>query len=239
MEEFYLEESLGEAKTLSFKFNLGDSSGRSKDEFADEVREQVDNISMYVAEHSRAYYMSAGRHMEGKNERPHVHVNFVVHDYVGTSHESRRRNKYFMDMGYSKIHSLSMREGIVNDMECAQKCLAYPMKEGLLVSSSHIPDSLLTKLEVYAGLEYEKKLQRDLEKQRAGERTEKLQNQILALIPKNMNFTDYFSYKQFIYTKFYSSLQINEYPQRRSVESAVQNIAIFKKIVDPWYFDKF
>lgn len=233
MEEFYLAESLGETKTLSFKFNLGDSIE------SDRVQEQVDNITMYVIDHCRSYYMVAGRHMEGKNEQPHVHVNFIVHDYVGTSHESRRRNKYFRDMAYSKIEGLSMREGIVNDMECAQKCLAYPLKEGLLVSSSHIPDSLLTKLEVYAGIEYEKKLQRDLEKQRASERTEKLQNQILALIPNNLHFTDYFTYKQYIYTKFYDSLKINEYPQRRSVESAVQNIAIYKKIVEPWYFDKF
>lgn len=230
MEEFYLAEDLGKTKTLSFKFN--------SDEI-DRIEEQVDNISMYVSEHSRSYYMVAGRHLQGKNEKPHVHVNFVVHDFVGDTNEPRRRNKYFLEAGYQKIEKLSMREGIVDDQECALKCLAYPLKEGLLVSSFKIPNNLLTKLKVYAGIEYEKKCQRDLEKQRASERTEKLQNQILALIPNNLHFTDYGTYKRFIYTKFYETLKINEFPQRRSVESAVQNIAIFKKIVDPWYFDKF
>ena len=230
MEEFYLAENLGETKTLSFKFNIGE---------VERAYEQIDNISMYVSEHSKAYYMVAGRHLEGKNEQPHIHANFIVCEYIGTSHESRRRNKYFLDMGYQKIEGLSMKEGIVDNQECAQKCLAYPLKEGLLVSSFRIPDKLLAKLEVFAGIEYEKKLQRDLEKQRASERTEKLQNQILAFMTNNLHFTDYGSYKRYIYTKFYESLKINEYPQRRSVESAVQNIAIFKKIVEPWYFDKF
>ena len=230
MEEFYLAESLEETKTLSFKFNLGDT---------DRVEEQIGNITIYVSEHCRSYYMVAGRHLQGKNEKPHVHVNFVVHDYVGDTNEPRRRNKFFLEYGYQKIEKLSMREGIVDSQECALKCLAYPLKEGLLVSSSNIPDNLLTKLEVYAGLEYEKKCQRDLEKQRAGERTEKLQNQVLALVPKNLHFTDYGTFKRYIYAKFYETLKINEYPQRRSVESAVQNIAIFKKVVEPWYFDKF
>lgn len=229
MEEFYLAEKLEELKTLSFKFNLGVTNGT----------EEWKHIQMYVAEHCDKYYYVIGRHDEGKNEQPHLHINFIVSNYVGTSHESRRRNKYFSDMGWVKVDSLTMKEGVVIDLDCAQKCLAYPLKEGKLVSSRNIPTALLQFLESYAKLEYEAKRQRDLAKDRASAKTENLQSQILALIPNDLHFTDYGSYKQYIYTKFYESLKINEYPQRRTVESAVQNIAIFRKIVNPWYFDKF
>lgn len=229
MDSFYLGENLEERKTLSFKFNLGDSDGISATE----------HIVMYVQELCRKCYYVAGRHNEGKNEEPHIHINFIVDGYTETSHESRRRTKYFKDMGYEKVEGLSMKEGIITDIDSAQKCLAYPLKEGLLVASGNIPQRLLQVLEVYAGIEYEAKKQRDCAKKRSSEKTENLQSQILELIPKNLHFTDYSTYKKYIYTKFYENLKMNEYPQRRSVESAVQNIAIFKKIVDPWYFDKF
>uniref|UniRef100_UPI0040483D99 hypothetical protein n=1 Tax=Limnohabitans sp. TaxID=1907725 RepID=UPI0040483D99 len=230
MEEFYLGEKLEELKTLSFKFNIGDQ----------DHKESVENIRMYVMENSKKCYYIAGRHDEGRNEQPHVHVNFLVEDYIATSHESRRRNKCFNDLGYRKLDNLTMREGVVIDLDSAQKCLAYPLKEGKLVSSSsNIPVELQKYLESYAKIEYEAKKQQALSKQRASEKTENLQNQILALLPSNLHFTDYGSYKRYIYTKFYETLQINEYPQRRTVESAVQNIAIFRKIVEPWYFDKY
>lgn len=230
MEEFYLGEKLEELKTLSFKFNIGE---RDPDEC-------VDNILMYVMENSKKCYYVAGRHDEGRNEQPHVHVNMIVEDYVATSHESRRRNKCFSELGYSKIDNLTMREGVVIDIDSAQKCLAYPLKEGKLVSASNtIPVELQQFLESYAKIEYEAKKQQALSKQRASEKTENLQNQILALLPSNLHFTDYGSYKKYIYTKFYETLKINEFPQRRTVESAVQNIAIFRKVVEPWYFDKY
>lgn len=230
MDSFYLGENLEEAKTLSFKFNLGESDGE----------EAVGHIVMYVSELCESCYYVAGRHNEGKNEQPHIHINFIVKGYVGTSHESRRRTKYFSESGYGKVEGLTMKEGVVTDIDSAQKCLAYPLKEGLLISSSgNIPGRLLQVLEVYAGIEYEAKKQRDLAKTRASEKTENLQSQILALLPSNLYFTDYGTYKRVIYTKFYDSLKINEYPQRRTVENAIQNIAIFKKIVEPWYFDKF
>lgn len=230
MEDFYLGEKLEELTTLSFKFNIGD---------CDPITE-VKRIGLYVRHHSTRHYMVAGRHDEGRNEQPHVHVNFLVEKYVATSHESRRRNKFFSDLGYTKMDNLTMREGIVNDLDSAQRCLAYPLKEGKLVfSSSNIPEELLFFFESYAKIEYEAKKQQALSKQRASEKTENLQNQILALLPSNLHFTDYGSYKRYIYTKFYETLQINEYPQRRTVESAVQNIAIFRKIVEPWYFDKY
>ena len=109
----------------------------------------------------------------------------------------------------------------------------------MLISSSRIPRHLIQFLESYAKIEYEAKRHRDLAKIRASEKTENLQSQILALIPNNVAFTDYGSFKRYIYTKFYEKLKITEYPQRRTVENAVQNIAIFKKIVEPYYFDKF
>ncbi len=230
MEEFYLGEKLEEFTTLSFKFNIGDC----------EPINDVKRICIYVRQHSKKFYVISGRHDEGRNEQPHVHVNFLVLDYIATSHESRRRNKFFSDCGQDKIESLTMKEGKILDVDSAQKCLAYPLKEGKLVwASSNIPEELLFFFESYAKIEYEAKKQRELAKVRASEKTENLQSQILALLPSNLHFTDYGSYKRYIYTKFYETLQINEYPQRRTVENAVQNIAIFRKIVEPWYFDKY
>lgn len=236
MEEFYLGEKLEEMKTLSFKFNLGESDLSDPDY---DIENEIIKIVSYVGSYARKCYYVAGRHDEGKNEQPHIHINIIVEGYTSTSHESRRRNKYFSDMGYEKVDSLTMKEGVIIDMDSAQKCLAYPLKEGKVVSSRNIPTSLLQFLESYAKIEYEAKRQRDLAKDRASAKTENLQSQILALIPANLHFTDYGTYKTYIYTKFYESLKINEYPQRRTVESAVQNIAIFRKVVNPWYFDKF
>lgn len=231
MDSFYSTESLEDCATLSFKFNVGED---------DDAADMVAGLKLYVADHCSSLYYVAGRHDQGKNEVPHIHANFIVKDLiVNDTNESRQRRKWGKAMGFSLPKGVSMRDSVIADFDSAQKVLAYPLKEGKLVSSEGIKKPLLDFLQSYGVQEFEAKKQRDLAKVRASEKTENLQSQILALIPNALHFTDYGSYKRYIYTKFYEKLKINEYPQRRSVESAIQNIAIYLKIVEPYYFDKF
>jgi len=230
MDSFYSTESLEDCATLSFKFNVGED---------DDAEDLVHGLRLYVEEHSSSLYYVAGRHDQGKNEVAHIHANFIVKDYVASSNESRRRTAWSVKSGLGLPRGVTMSQSIITEFDSAQKCLAYPLKEGKLVSSQGIKKTLLDFLQSYGEQEFEAKKQRDLAKARASEKTENLQSQILALIPKTLHFTDYGSYKRYIYTKFYEKLKINEYPQRRSVESAIQNIAIYLKIVEPYYFDKF
>lgn len=229
MDSFYAQEALEDCPTLSFKFNIAEDG---------DIRDHVRGLRIYVSEYCSKFYYVAGRHDDGKNEVPHIHANFIVKDYISSSNESRRRKEWSAKSGLGFPKGVSMSQSVITDVDSAQKCLAYPLKEGKLVSSSGLDENLLLFLQSYAQQEYEAKKQRDLAKARASEKTENLQSQILALIPKSLHFTDYGTYKRYIYTKFYENLKLNEYPQRRSVESAVQNIAIFLKVVEPYYFDK-
>lgn len=233
MDSFYATEALEDCATLSFKFNCPPAYTEER------LNDVIDHLCMYVSEHCSDYYATAGKHVEGKNCVPHIHLNCIARDYKNIGNESRRRREWAKGMGYSFIKGISMRQGIVEDVGCAQKVLAYPLKEGNVMSSHRIPSDILSFLLIYGQQEWEAKKQRDLQKVRQQEKTENLHNQILELIPKSLHFTDYGSYKRYIYTKFYENLKLNEYPQRRSVETAVQNIAIFIKVVEPWYFDKF
>jgi len=234
MEEFYAKEALEDCETLSFKFNCPQG-------YDDEqLIEVIDHLQMYVSDYSNRFYATAGKHTEGKNQVPHIHLNVIVLDYNHKSNESRRRKDWAKAMGYCPFpRGISMSQGVIEDFGSAQKVLAYPLKEGKVMASHRIPKNLLGLLQSYGEQEWEAKKQRDLQKVRQQEKTENLHNQILELIPKSLHFTDYGSYKRYIYTKFYEKLKLNEYPQRRSVETAVQNIAIFLKVVDPWFFDKF
>lgn len=233
MDSFYEKEYLEDCATVSFKFNYPQGD---PDEC---IMGVIDRLQMYVMEHCSDYYATVGKHVEGKNCVPHVHLNCIARDYKNTGNESRRRREWAKGLGFSLPKGISMRQGIVDDVGSAQKVLAYPLKEGNVMTSHRIPEKLLSYLLTYGEQEWEAKKQRDLQKVRQQEKTENLHNQILELIPKSLHFTDYGTYKRYIYTKFYENLKLNEFPQKRSVESAVQNIAIFLKVVEPWYFDKF
>lgn len=233
MDSFYAKEALEDCATLSFKFNC------PQDDTEERLKDIIDHLQLYVSEYSDSYYSTAGKHTEGKNCVPHIHLNVIVRDYKDTQNESRRRKEWAKGMGYSFPKGISMSQGVVDDVGSAQKVLAYPLKEGNVMITHRIPPTLLSYLLTYGQQEWEAKKQRDLQKVRQQEKTENLHNQILELIPKSLHFTDYGSYKRYIYTKFYENLKLNEYPLRRSVETAVQNIAIFLKVVEPYYFDKF
>lgn len=229
MEEFYALEEMEECVTLSFKFNL---------EEGDDEKDLVKAVKLYVEDYSSSLYYVAGRHDEGKNEVAHVHVNFIVKNYNASSNESRRRKTWTAESGCSLPKGMTMSQSVITEFDSAQKCLAYPLKEGKLVSSYGITTTLLLFLECYAKQEYEAKKQRDLAKQRSSEKTDNLLTKVLGLIPETLHFTDYGTFKRYIYPKIYLGLKINEYPKPRTVQDILQLIAINKKIVEPWYFDR-
>lgn len=230
MESFYALEEVEECVTLSFKFNLEED---------DDVEDLVGRVKCYVEHYTNSLYFVAGRHDEGKNECSHIHANFIVKGYnTSDSNETRKRKKFTAESGLTLPVGLSMKQSVISSIDSAIKVLAYPLKEGKLVSSVGITKTLLIFLEEYGKQEYEAKRQRDLAKQRSSERTDNLLTQILGLIPETLHFTDYGTFKKFIYPKIYLGLRINEYPKPRTVQDILQLIAINKKIVEPWYFDR-
>uniref|UniRef100_UPI004048D163 hypothetical protein n=1 Tax=Flavobacterium sp. TaxID=239 RepID=UPI004048D163 len=141
MEEFYALEEMEECVTLSFKFNL---------EEGDDEKDLVKAVKLYVEDYSSSLYYVAGRHDEGKNEVAHVHVNFIVKNYNASSNESRRRKTWTAESGCSLPKGMTMSQSVITEFDSAQKCLAYPLKEGKLVSSYGITTTLLLFLECYA-----------------------------------------------------------------------------------------
>lgn len=228
--------NLEDNTTLSFKFNLNEYS-------QDEIKGFAENIFFYVQQNSHGdhIFFSGGIHYKGEAELPHCHLHFCVQHWRADKNESRRRGAVggMPDKLSCKISSL-------NDAEHLEKQMSYPYKENNILRFEHVgirkrivsfPENVELYLVKNAIALYEQSLAIKRKKARANERSGNLQQQLVELCAER-TFSNYTEYKEYIYRVFYNGLELHEYPDPRSLVKEVGNVAIFKKIVPPYYFDK-
>lgn len=227
--------SLEDNISLSFKYNIGELS-------EEEICGTNNDIAFYVKLHSRGTHMwySGGRHDCGTASVPHYHLHFVVQHWEKDKNESRRRTQSV------KCPGLSCKFSTINDVDALEKHMAYPMKEnkpfmfthrGILQCIVNMPENVVQYLAQFAVALYEAKKANDLKRHRASERSGTIQQQLLDLVG-DKQFNNYKEYKEYIYPGYYKGLELHEYPDTGLFIKEVGKVAIFKKIVPPWFFDK-
>lgn len=228
--------------TLSYKWNIGES----------DVEEQIIDLIVYTQGYccpKSKVFWTAGEHNEGKSEKPHIHLNMCVKNWVLSKNESRRRQGV---LAHSNIEHGT--ELVFDDLECRisnkvdveklEKCLAYPYKEGkdiqIKVYQNHprfyyLPDEMVQYLVCYAKGLFEASKKDRFKKERAAAKSGTLNGQIISII-KNKSFSDYHTYVKFVCEKFYEGLELEEQPDITFFHKALKQVAINQKIVSPYYF---
>lgn len=227
--------------TLSFKFNIKENWNE------DTICEKIDEIIDYVIRRSSSddkLFVSCGKHIDGVKENPHIHVHICCLGWKPLdSNLSRDRKKHWDTYCESIIPGLSMKECDVESPENVRKHMSYPLKEKCQIhvedKNIHLmPADLLVYLEEIAVAEYESVKYNRASKERSYQRLLDLSSQVL-LITKDKSFDTYQEYKEYTYSTFYKDLEITSYPTLTNLQKVIQNVAIFKKIVPPYYFDKY
>lgn len=223
--------------SLSYKFNI---------ENDDIIAPTISDIISYTDSISNGKkYCTIGKHTSGINEQPHVHVNIIVEEFQKTKNESRRRSNWFKSNDLDLIEGLSLKTSGVNDIEKFTKCMQYPYKEGKLIE---LPKHFKNKFEEFTSEQvqylqesakalYQIKLDNDRKKKRSSDKTNNLMQEVLQLLG-DKQFTNYQSYKEYIYDAYFKDLEIEEYPELNNLQKSIQKVSIFRKIVPPYYFDK-
>ncbi len=230
---------------LSFKFNIDEL-------LPEEVMNNIELVISYVSDLTKTqkFFMAIGKHDMGVNEVPHIHLHFVTsghHTSYRSSNESRRRTKFINEFGSdSGFHSsLSLKIKNVEDIHQAQRTLQYSWKEKKPIflehppkQMYHMPEVARDYLVIQGNLEFQASLESGRKKARASQRNKTLLGQVLALT-QNINFDTWNEFKNFIYPKFYEGLEIDEYPEHNTLQSAIRKVAIYKQIVTPSHFEKY
>ena len=231
--------------SLSFKFNIDEL-------LPEEIMDNIELVIAYVREltKTKSFFIAIGRHDCGENEVPHIHIHFVTqghHTSYKSSNESRRRTKFIntRDFGSGFHSSLSLRIKNVENINQAQSCLQYSWKEKKPIFLEHpiqnmfrIPEEVKLYLISQGFADYQSSLDGARKKQRASQKNKTLLGQVLALT-QNISFENWNNFKSFIYPKFYEGLELDEYPDHTSLQSAIRKVAIFKRVVDPSHFEKY
>lgn len=224
--------------TVTFKWNIS---------VKDNDLDFVDNLLYYARRYSQdKFYISAGVHEKGVNTHPHIHVHFGFREFVpgkDTNH-SRALTKY------CETHDCWKPEGVIQqikqaDLGALEKCLKYPWKEGTLIEIKHrahkqayvLPETLNLYMMESAKALFDASV---LQQRQAQKKTDKYDTIMGALvhIVGEASFSNYQEYKEYVYSCFYQDLELNKFPNPPDFMRAVQKVAIFKKIVSPWYFDR-
>lgn len=230
--------------SLSFKFNIDDL-------LPEGIMDNIELVITYVSSLTKnKFFLAIGRHDKGENEVPHIHIHFVAkghHTMYRSSNESRRRSKFINELGSdSGFHSsLSLKIKNVEDIHQAQSCLQYSWKEKkpIFLEQPHhkcmrLTEEVISYLIIQGNLEFTASLEAGRKKARASQKNKTLLGQVLALT-QNMSFENWNDFKSFIYPTFYENLEIDEYPEHNSLQSAIRKVAIYKKVVSPYHFEKY
>ncbi len=230
--------------SLSFKFNIDDL-------LPEKIMDNIELVISYVSDLTKnKFFLAIGRHDKGENEVPHIHIHFVAkghHSSYRSSNESRRRSKFTSECGAdSGFHSsLSLKIKNVDDIHQAQACLQYSWKEKkpiFLEQQNHkvmrISNEVRDYLIIQGNLEFTASLEAGRKKARASQKNKTLLGQVLALT-QNISFDNWNDFKSFIYPKFYEGLELDEYPEHNTLQSAIRKVAIYKKVVSPSHFEKY
>lgn len=231
--------------SLSFKFNIDNL-------LPEEIMNNIELVISYVSDMTKTqkFFMAIGRHDQGQNEVPHIHIHFVTqghHNSYRSSNESRRRTKFIASMDFSSgFHSsLSLKIKNVDTINQAQACLQYSWKEKKPIFLDHppqqmyrIPEEVRLYLISQGYADYQASLDGARKKARASQKNKTLLGQVLALT-QNINFDSWNEFKSFIYPKFYEGLELDEYPDHNTLQSTIRKVAIYKKVVSPSHFEKY
>lgn len=236
-EEYLGDLDVSKYTTMSFKMNL------TADVDQERLEDIVKTLYFYArqcGDDSSKYYISAGQHLQGKNEVPHIHVNVCVPNFKKDSNESRRRNKYFSEVDETDMTGLTCKVKPIDDISKFEACLKYAWKEKLpvivkLPRSVVLPEAVkLFMLESAASL-FESSKAEERKRERAGERSKTLSGMIQEII-KNKTFSDYEEYVKFVSEEFYGTLDEDDYVDFVMFKKALQKKAVKTGICKPWKF---
>lgn len=232
--------------TLSYKINL--------DNLVTDISYTVFQIVAYSSRFSKGpLTVTAGRHDEGENEVPHIHVAIQVNEWIQSSNEPRRRAKWWAEDSEPLTGlNLKIAKVDVSENDKISNHLAYCWKESKPID---IPLSLYRKPYNVIKLDYPEiarlkaigtglyhvSSQGVKRRARLTAKATTLLGQVLILAKAYTNTNtnlEYIHFKQHIYLEFFKNLDIKEYPNIRDFAGVVQKVAIFSKIVPPYYFDK-
>lgn len=226
---------------LSYKFNT---------ELDNPDLHLLSYIKSRIKDEKIPFFVAIGIHSQGKSSEKHCHISVVLptNNYVKSKNDSRDRKKYYEESEVELEVKTSLKIGSISDVEAFEKCLKYPWKEGKIVNINtpfyerhyniyKIPIAVESYLKESAIGLFQSKLQRERLKNRSDERASNIQNELLTILGER-TFDDYSSYKHYIYTEYYKGLEIENYPDHNILQKNVQKVAIFRKIIPPYYFDK-
>jgi len=219
---------------LSFKFNILPGM---------DISYNVQNVLYYARSTTygvEKHYATAGKHVLGENDEPHIHVNVCVLDYKKDSNESRRRSKYFEMNELEPIKGLTCKITQIKDVEDMENTLKYPWKEG-----EPIPEKIRNQVKIPQEVEdymlgsakalFEVAKANQRKKQRASERSKTLLGQIQEIVG-DRSFQNYDEFKKYVAQEFLQPLDLEEYPDMSNFRKALEKVAVQKKIVSYHYF---
>lgn len=226
-------------QSLSLKFNL-DASANKMDTVMEVLR--YGNVCF---DGTTALLATIGEHIDC--EKPHIHINIIGKARVEgdlKNNASRHRKRYWTDyVGHPPPPQISCKVGECDDVDSVVKCLSYPYKEGRVIEMP----SIFSKLYVLLSAEstaflrtngealYKQAQHNRLYKERQNARQGNMLDSIME-ISKTVSAEKWLDWRNEIYETYFKEIELKEIPDLGLFEKAVQKVAIYRKVVPPFFF---
>jgi len=226
--------------TVSFQFNIEESTN-------DEIEEHINNIIYYIADcrtdKDSQLLISCGRHIAGRAEKPHIHVNIAGDFSITDKKISRHRNKYAEKNEFEFPDGLSCKiKKNEDNWENIQNHMAYPWKESNPIIPKLVPviDKYWMKFPVAVASflqDYAKGLwEASKERQRKLDVAKEKYLTVIDKVKKIMEgttFTNYLEFKRYVSDKFYEGLEMEDMPNKKQLKEIIENASIKLGISSP------
>lgn len=232
-------------ETISLKFNFDAS---------DNYMETVNEVLRYGSvcfDDTTAKLVTIGIHSDC--EKPHIHINIIGNNRVQgdlKNNASRHRRRYWNDyVGHPPPSQLSCKVGAVDDVDegsavdSVVRCLSYPYKEGKVIklpsyfSKAYVmlSDATTAFLKSNGQALYKQSLHNKMYKERQNARQGNILENVLE-ISQRVYEDKWQNWRDEIYKIYFEGIELKEIPDLGLFEKAVQKVAIYRKIVPPFFF---
>lgn len=215
---------------LSFKKNFSEPDAK------EEMNSTCSAIMSYLFDSNVEVLAStAGLHLNGENKVPHVHVHVLVIKSTVPKTMLSQASTHRQRKGGERMRDVSMKSQVPRDALCS--FLAYPFKEGLILSSRFqlwmkdtMPRDCINFLKELATSIYQSNLAKNLIRDKSEQRKEKAYLELLEIARTGT----YSSYKEFLIymeNEYIEKLQPEDMCDIRNYKRNLEKIAVALRII--------
>lgn len=177
---------------------------------------------------------TAGVHLQGKNQVPHIHYHFVCSNFRSPSNPSQHRQRWLSKNGneIENLGSATFKYQKLDSRYPRFQFLSYPMKEGLLVRDNYytydgckmkkeIRDFLVSVGQTIFQTSQALKLKNDLSVQR-----KQLALSELYDLCKTQSFPNFKSMLLWLDKNYIQTLDLEDYPDPKNYKTNSQKVAV-------------